>query len=69
MVGLMSGKAKSEPIGSSGTAFSSNITSITMPPQRITFSFDYYESFTFNRKGKSVTLSGDEIFDALNESH
>ena len=62
MVGIMSGKAKSEPV--SGTAPMPQY-SITMPPLSVTFSFDAYEKFTFNWKGETVTVTGKEMFDAL----
>ena len=64
MVGIMSGKAKSEPIGTTRTVQASEY-SFTMPPQSVTFSLDSYEKFTFNWKGESVTITGKEMFDAL----
>ena len=65
MVGIMSGKAKSEPfvtdtLKQSGVSFN-------LPPQSVAFSFDSYEKFTFTWKDKSITLTGEEMFAALNE--
>lgn len=61
MVGLMSGKAKSEPAATSG----SNVP-LTLPgPPAITLDLDGFKSFTFGHNGKTVTFSPLEIFDAL----
>lgn len=62
VIGIMSGKAKSEPV--SGTAPTPQY-SLTMPPQSVTFNLEIFEKFTFNWKGESVTITGKEIFDAL----
>lgn len=64
MVGIMSGKAKSE----ASATVNSLTTSLTMPPRAVTFSFDSYEKFTFTWKGESVTVTGEEMFAALKSS-
>ena len=60
-IGLMSHRAKTEMLQSSGTT---NIATL-MVPQTVSFSLDTFKEFTFSQGGESVTLTGKEIFAAL----
>lgn len=60
-IGIMSDRAKTQPITNATT----NVFSQT--PQTVWFDLDTYASFTFRSGGKEVTVSGKEIFEALNQ--
>jgi len=64
IIGLMSGRAKSEPLGAP-TSNLKVVNSIEAPPQAVSFNFDIFDKFIFTSNGESVTITGKEMFDAL----